>query len=311
MRGATLDLLVALFRRNRPTDDIGSALEEFASLLRCHPSARAAAREWAAARRDRSMLAALDAGWPLDRCVSAGLDPAPSLAAACALHRRTALDLAAMVDLEAAQARARRGGHGAALAHAAGARLSARMIAALPLVSLPFLPAAGTPARPVATLVVMGLALTWTGIRWIERLLPEAPGSSDPYSQLANTLSFALRAGGFVTVTLTELARARVGPGSLVEAHRQVLLGRSWSEAMRASPDPRLRTFADLFDRSARSGAPVAERLRAHGAAIEAEAQRLFEADIRRAPVRMVLPLTCCVLPAFALLGIAPYLLVV
>jgi tight adherence protein C len=55
-----------------------------------------------------------------------------------------------------------------------------------------------------------------------------------------------------------------------------------------------------------RFGAPVADTLARLALEARAAERRRREAEIRRLPVRMVFPLVVCVLPAFALLTVAP-----
>jgi hypothetical protein len=48
--------------------------------------------------------------------------------------------------------------------------------------------------------------------------------------------------------------------------------------------------------------------LKSFSATRRAQRLRAFDAAMRRAPVWMVLPLSFCVLPAYVLLGLGPYL---
>jgi hypothetical protein len=68
---------------------------------------------------------------------------------------------------------------------------------------------------------------------------------------------------------------------------------------------------ADLVAAIARAeghGLSPEASLRRFAAARRVMATRSFERDVRRAPVLMVLPLVLCVLPAFGLLAVGPFL---
>jgi Flp pilus assembly protein TadB len=88
-------------------------------------------------------------------------------------------------------------------------------------------------------------------------------------------------------------------------------LGDTFEGALRAMAQraPVLASVADTFATSARLGAPVAPTLERLAAEARAELRRSAEARARTVPVRLLFPLVFFVLPAFALLTVAPVLL--
>jgi Flp pilus assembly protein TadB len=100
----------------------------------------------------------------------------------------------------------------------------------------------------------------------------------------------------------------------LEDARRSVALGRSWSAALRRTADRLdlrdMRRLSSTLERSARLGAPVAERLRGLAREVRAERRSRQEERARRAPVAMLFPLVFLILPAFVLAAVVPTILV-
>jgi len=143
----------------------------------------------------------------------------------------------------------------------------------------------------------------------MKRLAPEAP-ERDGIAWLADILSGALRGGTGLHRTLevvTDRAPADIA-ADLERARRMVALGATWGEGLRRSGCPGLASFAAALDRGRALGVPIADSLRAFARRRDEAAVNTFEAQVRKAPVRMVLPLTLCILPAFGLLAVAPFL---
>jgi tight adherence protein C len=88
-------------------------------------------------------------------------------------------------------------------------------------------------------------------------------------------------------------------------------LGGTFDGALRAMAHdaPALRPIADTLAAAARLGAPVAPTLERLSAEARADLRRAAETRARTVPVRLLFPLVFFVLPAFALLTIAPVLL--
>lgn len=237
---------------------------------------------------------------------------APALARCFALQRATGGSLprllervAESVERDAASARA-------ANATTSGARLSGRLVAGLPLAFVPLTPGAdvvGAGPGGIA-LAVAGIALGLTGLWWIGRLVPAPPGGDDGAAAMADDLAAALDGGaGLIPALEAAVSHPPADLGEeLDRARRRVRLGAAWVDAL-GSGSPPLRELAEVIERSRTWGVPAARPLRdwaeTRRTAVRAEMQRA----LRRAPVLMVVPLTVCVLPSFALLAFGPFVL--
>lgn len=108
---------------------------------------------------------------------------------------------------------------------------------------------------------------------------------------------------------------SRYGPQRSGRALREVTyacaLGQSLDDALRdlGIRLPALRPIAEALRTSARLGSPAAPALARLAAEVRADARRRAEARARTVPVRLCFPLVACVLPAFALLTVAPVVL--
>ena len=126
---------------------------------------------------------------------------------------------------------------------------------------------------------------------------------------------FTLTVGAGLTVPLAVAAVARHhdGPIALELQHvtEDMARGRRCADSLddaahRLGPDVR-GVFAALAA-SDRYGAPLADALVRIGDEVRADRRRRAEEAARRVPVRLLFPLVLCVLPAFALLTVAPVL---
>lgn len=318
------------FRRSRPraAAKIG-ALRGLVASLRSGAPMRAAIAEWpdgapeaalpflqAAARRARLGVPLGDALAPCEGLF--GVDQG-SLVAVVDLHLACGVDAASMLEALASEIARREVETGNARAHAAGAKLSARMIGGLPLVFIPLMPSGDVDLfDPLGlALLVTGLVLAVGGIRWLGRLLPDPPDTDDLGVLVATSLARCLEAG-IDLVTAVDLAAGRLqaldemerppDADAYLRAARGVRLGISVRSALIRSDQEGLVSVGSCIERAQRSGAPPAKELLRLADGRRAEAQRVFEEEMRRAPVKMVVPLTLCVLPSFALLGLAPFL---
>ena len=198
---------------------------------------------------------------------------------------------------------------GRARAGAAGARLSARVIACLPLAALLLLPGSRAPLLdPMGVcFLLVGLGLCFAGMRWIDRLLPVPDDRADPAALLAVVAAAALRSGCNLDQVM-EAAAARdptlLGACRTPPAARLLVAGGSGSLRRSRSSVP----WGPHWSRPTAPGVPVAPALEAFAGRRAAESASEFERAIRRAPVKMVVPLTLCVLPAFGLIALTPFL---
>lgn len=227
---------------------------------------------------------------------------------AFSVHFATGVDLVAWLERVAVDreevAAARRAARGAA----AGAALSGRMVAGLPLLFVPLTPMARAPItdRVGIVMLVTGVGLAVAGLRWIGRLLPQA-ADEDVVAELCVCLSAMLRAGLSVHAALQAAANQPEAAPELVRARRLVQLGATWSDAV-ATCGGDMTAIAASIARSQRFGTPLADGLDSVAASRRAEQRRRFEEKLKRAPVLMVVPLACCILPAYGLLALGPFL---
>lgn len=251
--------------------------------------------------------------------VKLGLEPATAVAAAAgaashhdplssifAVHAELGGDIAGSLDELAARRQQWDESSSGATAQAAGTRLSARMISLLPLVFVAFAPGPKLPfGDPLAmTTMFVGICLVLGGSVWMAKLLPASP-APDLAATVAGSMAAVLR-GGAVPDQILRLMAERDAGGPLGSAFGRVNLGLTWEEALETSDDEGLGALGKTLAASRSSGAPVVASLGAFAAERERGSILRFEAEARRAPVRMVLPLTLCMLPAFLLLGAGP-----
>ena len=215
---------------------------------------------------------------------------------------------AAMLEASARAIRERASRTGAAEAATAGARLSGRLVAGLPVAFLLFVPAAASEGIDSldVTLFAAGGGLIAAGMRWIARCNPAAPRPSRGSVALVEIA--ALIRGGIPMGHALEIVARSTPWGALSSAAAGSRLGLPWSAALRRAGDPEADHLASIFETSLHTGSdatPALERLLDD--VLEREEQ-IFEKKLRRAPVVMVLPLVLCILPGFALMTIGPFL---
>jgi len=105
---------------------------------------------------------------------------------------------------------------------------------------------------------------------------------------------------------------ARFGPQRTAQSLRAVVqacaLGQALDGALRdlGSSVATLRPLAEALRTTARLGSPAAPALARLAAEVRADVRRRAEARARTVPVRLCFPLVACILPAFALLTVAP-----
>ena len=118
-----------------------------------------------------------------------------------------------------------------------------------------------------------------------------------------------------LTVPLAVEAVARRADGPLADELRLALeeaaLGRRLGDALDDVPRRAgdvVRPLTAALVASARYGAPLGDALGRLAAEVRADRRRRAEEAARKVPVKLLFPLVCCVLPAFALLTLAPLL---
>jgi Flp pilus assembly protein TadB len=126
---------------------------------------------------------------------------------------------------------------------------------------------------------------------------------------VADLLAASLMAGVPLGHAIPVVARAVGGPAAqaLMGVHLRTELGEPMARAWAAlAATPGLGGVARAVARSSRTGAPLAAMLAQSAQDLRRASSAASLAEVRATGVRAVLPLGLCLLPAFALLGIAP-----
>ncbi|HVF75324.1 MAG TPA: type II secretion system F family protein [Acidimicrobiales bacterium] len=130
-------------------------------------------------------------------------------------------------------------------------------------------------------------------------------------AEVVDLLSLAVRAGMTVPHAVAAVARRATGPlaTELARVVDQTTRGRRFADALDELPErageparPLAATLADCE----RYGSPVGEALERLAADARERQRRAAEQAARRLPVALLFPLVLCILPAFALLAVAP-----
>jgi len=193
-------------------------------------------------------------------------------------------------------------------AAAAAARASNRLLFGASPAVVVLLGSSGGPVLDVLGLGLLacGAAIGLAGMRWVEALTPRAL-EDDVCLRAAALVAVLLRAGADLNGALEVAARSE-SDGDLDRARSWVVLGRSWPIALTSTSNGGLVALGHLIRRAARTGVPVAEALEHFVVARRAHQELHFERSARAAPVRMVVPLVVCGLPAFCLIVVGPML---
>ncbi|WP_084125401.1 type II secretion system F family protein [Demequina sp. NBRC 110054] len=220
-----------------------------------------------------------------------------------------------LADAEDAAARAEAG--------AAGARLSARILGFLPVVGVAF--AAIIDPGAVVWLIrnalglsclVAGVLLTLIGRRWLNRMVRRATA---PPSREEAAVPFALMltevavgAGVDVRGALAGVgeALAEMAPGSaaaLRDVADRLADGERWDLAWEGASG-RLDPLCEALRWCWIAGGAPGPALRSARLSLERAEASSREARVAELEVRVALPLSLCLLPAFVLLGVVPML---
>ncbi|HZQ28105.1 MAG TPA: type II secretion system F family protein [Acidimicrobiales bacterium] len=231
---------------------------------------------------------------------------------------------AAAVDGVATTLRQRAAAQDEAAALAAQARLSAWLIAAAPLgfgllTSVADARNAAFLFRTPAGLAVLlaGLALDGAGAVWMVRLTrgraSPAAAVEQELPEVVDLLRLAVGAG--LTVPLAVRAVSRRAPGpvgtALARAVEDTTRGRRLADALDDLPTcagEATRSLAGALAGCERYGHAIGPALERLATECRDRQRRRAEEAARRVPVLLLFPLVLCILPAFALLTVAPLL---
>jgi hypothetical protein len=152
-------------------------------------------------------------------------------------------------------------------------------------------------------LVVTGIAasgLVALGLLWMRKLQP-VPGADDGAAVTADLLAGLVTAG----LPLREAIMVAL-PDELHRPRRQIGLGMAPPKAVQAIGGRDWIEIGTLLEHAAHDGAPCAGGLRHLATEMRERRRRDMEVAARKAPVLLVLPLTLCFLPAFAIVLVVP-----
>ena len=128
--------------------------------------------------------------------------------------------------------------------------------------------------------------------------------------EAVDLFALACSAGLSVRLALDAVAPRLAGPvgGALRRAQRQIRLGVDTAEALEALPaaGESLRLLVRPLVDSLRYGSSLGPALERAAGTARDERRRQAELVARQVPLRLLFPLTVCVLPAFVLLTIVP-----
>lgn len=203
----------------------------------------------------------------------------------------------------------------------AGPRATARVIVWLPLAGAGLGWLLGVDTLAVVTsggvgtlAAVLGVGLLVAGWVWTSRLVAAAldrpRGDELDVQVVLDLLAAALGAGSGVPRALGAVGQAAGGRhgDALRRAGDALVLGARWDRAWAGAPEP-LGPVAEALRGAWVDGAPPGAALRAAGQELRRQRSANARTAAGRLGVRLVLPLGCCYLPAFVLVGLVPVLL--
>jgi tight adherence protein C len=170
--------------------------------------------------------------------------------------------------------------------------------------------AAAAVALPLAAAVALAAwALPRQRARTAERRRVQRLESALP--ETVDLLVLAVGAGCNVPLAVAAAGRRGSGPmaAELRRVAGEVARGRRLADALDELPDVAgepTRPLAGVLARCERYGTPALPALRRLADEVRIQRQRRAEAAARRVPVTLLFPLVVCILPAFALLTMAP-----
>jgi tight adherence protein C len=129
--------------------------------------------------------------------------------------------------------------------------------------------------------------------------------------EVVDLLVLAVEAGLTVPLAVAAVARRADGPlaGELRRVLDEVAVGRRLADALDELPargGEAMRPLVAALVSSERYGAPLAAGLARLADDVRRQRRRRAEEVARRVPIKLLFPLVTCVLPAFALLTVAP-----
>ena len=287
------------------------SVRSLATLVDVHLSARAALVAWPAEAssedRDEVMRAACLVRLgvrPDEACVVAfgptGAELADVLARGEIAGGRVGRSLLRLASRMEERDAARRSVDATAVA----TKLSARIVVAVPLLAAGLSVARSGVTAPTVALCAAGVALIVAGARWTARLKPGV--ADDVAEHLALALADGIEGGSSVDSVLGRLSLESGYADALAEAREVVARGGLWPDALACSGSDAVRRIGRCCVAARRYGRPLVPALARLAESGANRRTAAFDREVRRAPIRMVLPLTLCVLPGSLLIAAAP-----
>jgi Flp pilus assembly protein TadB len=207
-------------------------------------------------------------------------------------------------------------------AQAAGARLTALILIALPPLALGLGHSIGADALGVLlqsrigfVCTVLAVTLQLAGLAWTDRLSRSRTDALHAELAVASDLmAAALRAGSPVPTAVLHVGEVLDGPlsASLAQIGRELAAGVSPRQAwQRIGRLDTARRIINAAQRTAESGAAMSGALTRCADDLRVDAAHERQARVQRASVLLMLPLGLCFLPAFLLAGLVPVVLAV
>ena len=162
------------------------------------------------------------------------------------------------------------------------------------------------------TLIGMAGLLVWGGKSWMRVLTAraQAQGQLPESSMLLTLIDAALESGVDVRSALRHAGTAWAGHGVGLVAVAEALGARSWQEAWSSAPEE-----LAVVERALRGawawGSSPHRTIAAVRHAADSAAQTASDHAVGELGVRLALPLTLCLLPAFVLVGLVPMVIAV
>lgn len=161
--------------------------------------------------------------------------------------------------------------------------------------------------------IALALSLQTLGRRWMHKLTNRATEVGSHLPDFIDLVIVHLRAGAPPAMAFLAATNGAYGDtaASVLEIRACVEHGERFVDALldhRGGFEPSAQPLIDALVDTERDGLPPRELF--DRVATEAHAQRRREADarVRALPVRLTLPLVCCILPAYLLLAVVPLL---
>ena len=195
-------------------------------------------------------------------------------------------------------------------------RLAGRRVVFAVAGALAGLTLARMPAALVAAALLGGCAWRLAGIAEARAERERIRRVADALPDALDLLAVCVIGGMGLDPALRRVATATGGPlgEAMTRGVAALDAGLRWDDALQIWADraagEEVRGVVAALRRAARYGSPLADTLAAQAAEARAAARDRAREHALAAPVRMLFPLTLCFLPAFALLAIAPSLIV-